>query len=178
LQKQLNSLPLVNDHAQTVTSQAQSTTDGTEEDTSLQAVDFDGFLPLSIRFNPSRYYQKHSKVPGNYDNDYKSFQVGGQQDAALQSLLGFTQSHKIPLVFVNMPLTAEYLDPVRKKYEQEFQQYMLRLATSPNFIYRDLSQQWTKANDYFSDPSHLNRFGAYEVSKKLANDPMIPWPAK
>ncbi len=162
---------------QTATSQKQLI-DGNSEDTSQQAVDFDGFLPLSIRFNPARYYQKHSRVPGNYDNDYKSFQVGGEQDAALQEVLQFTQSQKISLVFINMPLTADYLDPVRKNYEQEFQQHMLRLATNPNFIYRDLSQQWLKVNDYFSDPSHLNRFGAYEVSKKLANDPMIPWPVK
>ncbi|RCJ14879.1 hypothetical protein A6S26_09460 [Nostoc sp. ATCC 43529] len=163
--------------SQTVTSQKQPT-DGNLEDTSQQAVDFDGFLPLSIRFNPARYYQKHSRVPGNYDNDYKSFQVGGEQEAAFQEVLQFTQFQKISLAFINMPLTADYLDPVRKKYEQEFQQYMLRLATNPNFIYRDLSQQWPKVNDYFSDPSHLNRFGAYEVSKKLASDPMIPWPVK
>ncbi|MBE9038884.1 DUF1574 family protein [aff. Roholtiella sp. LEGE 12411] len=178
LQKQWNSLPLVSDRPQIVASQTQSKTDNSDEYTSQQAVDFDGFLPLSIRFNPARYYQKHSRVPGNYDNDYKSFQIGGEQDAAFQAVLKFAQAQKISLVFVNTPLTADYLDPVRKKYEQEFQQYMLSLATSPNFIYRDLSQQWTKTNDYFSDPSHLNRFGAYEVSKKLANDPMIPWPAK
>ncbi|MEH2323822.1 MAG: DUF1574 family protein [Nostoc sp.] len=174
LQKQL----LILGNNQTVASQKQLTDGTSDESTSQQAVDFDGFLPLSIRFNPARYYQKHSRVPGNYDNDYKSFQIEGQQDAAIQEVLQFTQSQKISLVFVNMPLTEDYLDPVRKQYEQQFQQYMLHLATNPNFIYRDLSQQWPKANDYFSDPSHLNRFGAYEVSKKLANDPMIPWPVK
>ncbi|WP_138501401.1 DUF1574 family protein [Nostoc sp. PA-18-2419] len=174
LQKQL----LIFGHNQIVTSQKQQTDSNSEEDTSKQAVDFDGFLALSIRFHPARYYQKHSRVPGNYDNDYKSFQLGGEQEVALQEVLNFTQAHKISLVFINMPLTEDYLDPVRQNYEQEFQQYMLRLATNPNFIYRDLSQQWLKVNDYFSDPSHLNRFGAYEVSKKLANDPMIPWPAK
>ncbi|MEH1920427.1 DUF1574 family protein [Nostoc sp.] len=174
LQKQF----LVFGHNQTVTSEKQLTDGTSDESISQQAVDFDGFLPLSIRFNPARYYQKHSRVPGNYDNDYKSFQVEGQQDTAFQEVLQFTQAQKISLVFVNMPLTADYLDPVRRQYEQQFQQYMLRLATNPNFIYRDLSQQWPKANDYFSDPSHLNRFGAYEVSKKLANDPMIPWPVK
>ncbi|MEJ6483699.1 DUF1574 domain-containing protein [Nostoc punctiforme UO1] len=174
LQKQL----LIFGSNQTVASQKQLTDGTSDESISQQAVDFDGFLPLSIRFNPARYYQKHSRVPGNYDNDYKSFQVEGQQDAALQEVLQFTQSQKISLVFVNMPLTADYLDPVRRQYEQQFQQYMLRLATNPNFIYRDLSQKWPKAHDYFSDPSHLNRFGAYEVSKKLANDPMIPWPVK
>ncbi|QLE54185.1 DUF1574 family protein [Nostoc sp. TCL26-01] len=177
LQKQLESLPILNEN-KIATSSTLSSIDSADDSSNLQAVDFDGFLPLSIRFNPARYYQKHSRVTGNYDNDYKYFQVGGQQDAAFQDVLQFTQSQNISLVFVNMPLTAEYLDPVRKKYEQEFQQYMLRLATNPNFIYRDLSQLWPKANDYFSDPSHLNRFGAYEVSKKLANDPMISWPTK
>jgi len=169
---------LILGHNQTVASEKQMTDGTSDESISQQAVDFDGFLPLSIRFNPARYYQKHSRVPGNYDNDYKSFQIEGEQDAACQEVLQFAQSQKISLVFVNMPLTGDYLDPVRRQYEQEFQQYMLHLATNPNFIYRDLSQQWIKANDYFSDPSHLNRFGAYEVSKKLANDPMIPWPVK
>lgn len=77
-----------------------------------------------------------------------------------------------------MPLTAEYLDSMRLKYEKEFQNYMLSLAERPNFIYRDLSQLWPKANNFFSDPSHLNRYGAYEVSKKLAKDAMIPWPTQ
>jgi hypothetical protein len=174
LQKQL----LVVNSNQTGRSEKQLTDGSSQEDTSKQAVDFDGFLALSVRFNPARYYQKYSRVPGNYDNDYKSFQVEGEQDAAFQEVLQFTQSQKISLVFVNMPLTEDYLDPVRIKYEQEFQQYMLRLAINPNFVYRDLSQQWLKTNDYFSDPSHLNRFGAYEVSKKLASDPMISWLAK
>ncbi|AFY36439.1 hypothetical protein [Calothrix sp. PCC 7507] len=178
LLKQLNALPFANQNSLKVESKTKLTTTNSEEDTYLQAVDFDGFLPLSIRFNPSRYYQKHPKVSGNYDNDYQSFLVGGEQDTALQSLIQFTESRKITLVFVNMPLTAEYLDPIRQQYEQEFQQYMLGLSASPNFIYRNFSQIWPKANQYFSDPSHLNRFGAYEVSKKLAKDPMISWPTK
>lgn len=178
LQKQLNYLPFSDRHQQVASKNKNLTTENPEEDNSQQAVDFDGFLPLSIRFNPARYYQKHPRVPGNYDNDYRSFQVGGQQDIALQSLLQFTQTRKISLVFINMPLTGDYLDPVRKKYEEEFQQYMLNLPGNSNFLYRDFSQLWLTANEYFSDPSHLNRYGAYEVSKKLANDPLIPWPAK
>ena len=141
-------------------------------------MDFDGFLALSVRFNPTEHYQKHPKVTGDYDNDYKDFLIEGEQDYAFEKVLQFTQSRNIDLVFINMPLTADYLDPVRTKYEQVFQQHMLSLATNPKFIYRDLSQLWTKTNDYFSDPSHLNRFGAYEVSKRLANDPMIAWPRK
>ncbi|OUL37101.1 DUF1574 domain-containing protein [Nostoc sp. T09] len=178
LQKQLNSLPLMSDRIHVSTSSIKLSNDAPEEETSQQSVDFDGFLPLSIRFHPTRYYQKHPKVTGNYDNDYQSFKVEGEQDTAFQALLQFTQTRKISLVFVNMPLTADYLDPVRQKYEQEFQQYMLQMSNNPNFIYRDISKLWTKVNDYFSDPSHLNRYGAYEVSKKLAHDPMIPWTAK
>ncbi|MBV6624116.1 MAG: DUF1574 family protein [Rivularia sp. (in: Bacteria)] len=145
------------------------------EDASNYAVDFDGFLPLSIRFNPKTYYKKHAKVAGNYDKDYQNFELLGEQNEALQAVLNYTEKRNINVVFVNMPLTAEYLDPARKKYEQEFENYMLDLSSRSNFIYRDLSQAWPQANDYFSDPSHLNRYGAYEVSKKLAKDPMIPW---
>ncbi|MGH1392892.1 MAG: DUF1574 family protein [Trichormus sp.] len=176
--KQLASIPIFKEPEKPFLP-TQLNTDNAEDDSTLtQAVDFDGFLPLSVRFHPARYYQKHSKVTGNYDNDYKDFQLGAEQDAAFQEVLQFTQSRNIPLVFVNLPLTAEYLDQFRRQHEQEFQTYMLRLATNPNFIYRDLSQLFPKANEHFSDPSHLNRFGAYEVSKKLANDPMIPWPVK
>lgn len=176
LHNKIASLPILKEQPK-AESLIASATDSNDEN-NLQAVDFDGFLALSVRFNPARYYQKYSKVTGNYDNDYKDFQVGGIQDAAFRDVLQFTQSQNISLVFVNMPLTAEYLDAVRKKYEQEFQEYMLGLATNPKFIYRDLGELWPAANDYFSDPSHLNRFGAYEVSKKLASDPMIPWSSK
>ncbi|GAX38003.1 DUF1574 domain-containing protein [Nodularia sp. NIES-3585] len=177
LHEQLLAMPLVK-YTQAIASETQLNPDNSEIDINQQAVDFDGFLALAVRFNPSEHYQKHPQVAGNYDNDYRYFQIEGEQDAAFEKVLQFTQSRNISLVFVNMPLTSEYLDPVRTKYEQEFQQHMLSLATNPNFIYRDLSQLWPNKNDYFSDPSHLNRFGAYEVSKKLANDPMIPWPTK
>jgi hypothetical protein len=173
LNQNLKSLPLMKDK---YTGKKDLT--ATQQDVFEQAVDFDGFLPLSIRFQPSTYYQNHPKVSGNYDSDYADFQLKGKQETALQSLLQFTEARKINLVFINMPLTAEYLDPVRQKYEQEFQQYMLNLARTSNLIYRDFSLLWPKANDYFSDPSHLNRYGAYQVSQKLAIDPMIPWPAK
>ena len=82
------------------------------------------------------------------------------------------------MVFVNMPLTSDYLDPVRTKYEQQFQKHLLKFTSDPHFIYRDLSQLWPTASNYFSDPSHINRYGAYEVSKNLALDPIISWTKK
>jgi hypothetical protein len=175
LNKKFKSLPIISS-SKLVTSDSK-TTENIEED-SPQAVDFDGFLPLSLRFNPRNYYQKHPKVSGSYDNDYKSFKVAGEQDVAFRTVLEFTQARKISLVFVNMPLTADYLDPVRIKYEQEFQQYMTSQVTNSSLIYRDLTKLFPQTSKNFSDPSHLNRFGAYEVSKKLANDPMIPWTTK
>lgn len=150
---------------------------GTESaDSLLYAIDFDGFLPLSLRFNPATYYQKYAKVSGSYDNDYDSFELEGKQTEALKSLLKFTQTHQVPLVFVNLPLTQDYLDDIRKEHEVEFRQHMLRLSTQNGFAFRDLGELWPTENDYFSDPSHLNRYGAYEVSHHLAKDPMIPWP--
>lgn len=136
-----------------------------------------GFLPLSIRFDPNTYYEKHARVSGDYDADYESFQLNGIQTAALKNLLELTQAQQIPVVFINLPLTEEYLDPVRQEYEDQFQTYMLRLSIeNQGFNFRDLSDLWPSQNEHFSDPSHLNRYGAYEVSVHLSQDPMIPWP--
>ena len=137
-----------------------------------------GFLPIDIRFKPDTYFQKHAKVSGYYDSDYQDFKLIGEQTVALKNLTEFTKVRNINLVFVNMPLTVDYLDPVRTAYEQEFKQYMQQLAAQTGLIFRDNSLLWPQARESFSDPSHLNRYGAIEVSKQLAQDPMIPWPVK
>lgn len=72
-------------------------------------------------------------------------------------------------------MTKEYLDAPRRRYEEQFQQQMLKLAPQLGFIYRDLSQALIDKSDYFSDPSHLNRYGGYEISRRLVQDVMIPW---
>ncbi len=136
----------------------------------------DGFLLFDWRFDPDSYYQKHPRVPGQYDQDYQAFDLGSTQGEALNSLLKLTKVNNIPVVFVNLPLTAEYLDPVRRKYEQKFRQHMESLTAPREFIFRDLTLLWDGGQyKYFSDPSHLNRYGAAAVSEHLANDPMIPW---
>jgi hypothetical protein len=137
--------------------------------------DFTGFLPIEVRFNPETYYEKHPKVSGKYDRDYQDFSLDGEQQQATRRLLDYTEAHDIKLVFVNLPLTEQYLDPVRSAYEKQFQQHMLRLAMERDFHFRDLSQLWPNKYKYFSDPSHLNRYGAYRVSQELAADPMVPW---
>jgi len=141
------------------------------------AIDFDGFLPLSIRFNPATYYQTYARVQGNYDGDYDNFRLEGEQSAAFAELIRFTQAKKIPIVFINTPLTDEYLDEYRQQAEAQFRQHMVTLSTSQaGFLFRDLGQAWPQRYDYFSDPSHLNRYGAYQVSQRLAQDPLIAWP--
>jgi len=146
-----------------------------EKSLSAESIDFDGFLPLSMRFNPATYYKQHPRVRGDYDGDYESFRLGGEQDTALESLMQFAKAHKIDIVFVNLPLTKDYLDPARTEYEEQFQRYMRSSATRRGLIFRDLTKLLLTKHDYFSDPSHLNRYGAYKVSNQLAQDPMIPW---
>lgn len=154
---------------------AQTSTDAEKSLPDEVSIDFDGFLPLSVRFNPATYYKQHPRVAGDYDSDYESFKLGGQQDTALEALLQFAQAHKVGLVFVNLPLTKDYLDPTRTEYEEQFQQYMRSSALTKGLIFRDLASLLLTSPDYFSDPSHLNRYGAYKVSSHLAQDPMIPW---
>ena len=138
-------------------------------------IDIYGFLPLPNQFNPATYYQKYSKVPGNFDSDYDSFELQGKQQQALDSIARFTQRQGINLVFVNLPLTAEYLDSRRREYEDQFQQSMIQESTTLKFTYRDLSTVMPQQNALFSDPSHLNRYGAYDVAQRLSRDPLIPW---
>jgi hypothetical protein len=137
--------------------------------------DYQGFLPLATRFNPATYYQKYSRVAGDYDSDYENFRLEGIQAIALTNLAQFTQANKIHLVFVNLPLTQDYLDPTRRQHEGQFQAQMQQWAQQFSFIYRDLSQTFLTQNDYFSDPSHLNRYGGYVVSERLTGDALIPW---
>lgn len=139
------------------------------------AIDAHGFLPLNSRFNPDIYYQKNPRVVGRYDADYQPFSLDGQQATALNSLKAFAIEQQIPLVFVNLPLSQDYLDSVRRTREQQFQQFMQRQVT-PGFVFINLGRQWLTQNQYFTDPSHLNRYGAAAVARQLAANPKIPWP--
>ncbi|MBE9184974.1 hypothetical protein IQ270_09675 [Microcoleus sp. LEGE 07076] len=143
---------------------------------SANSIDSNGFMALSARYNPNTYYQQRPYVSGKYDRDYENFNLGGKQAAAFNSVVAFTKTRKIPLIFVNLPLTDDYLDPTRRWAEQQFGQRMQQLSQQKGFAFRDLSQRWPGRNDYFLDPSHLNRFGAIAVSRLLASDTSIIWP--
>lgn len=139
-------------------------------------IDANGFKPVSQRFNPAIYYRRHRRVPGRYDLDYDSFWLGGEQEAALLAVVSFARARKIPLLVVGLPLTWEYLDWYRSGREQQFRQYMQRQARNLGFAWRDLSQGNLSRNDYFQDPSHLNRYGAAAVARALAADTRLTWP--
>ena len=141
-------------------------------------LDDQGFVALSTRFNPATYYQKYARVSGDYDRDYENFRFQGEQQDALEALLNFTQSQGIPVVFVNLPLSAEYLDPIRLDYEQQFQSELYQLQADGQLLLRNLVDLWPWAVENFSDPSHLNRYGAEVISIHLAEDPLIPWPSQ
>ncbi|TAD79245.1 MAG: hypothetical protein EA001_04900 [Oscillatoriales cyanobacterium] len=135
-------------------------------------VDLNGFLPLSVKFDPQTYYQTYPRVPGDFDSDYRSFSLGGEQFEALTALLVQAKTRGVAVVFVNVPLTDDYLDGARSTYEQQFDQFM----RSQPLTYLDLSRLWVTRYDRFSDPSHLNRYGAQALTDAVATSKVIPWP--
>jgi hypothetical protein len=143
------------------------------------AADLDsyGFNALSSRYDPQTYYQHYPWVPGQYDSNYQDFQLWGNQSTATQAIAEFTRAQGIPLAFVNLPLTTDYVaDPVRRDYEQRFQQHMAQLAEQQGFLFIDYHQQPELVrNDYFVDPSHINHEGAKAVAAQLATDTRLPW---
>jgi len=149
-------------------------------DQSLKASEFlpSGFLPLSTQFSPEIYYQNHSQVSGYYDGDYKGFELEGKQTTALKNLIEYVDSKNINLVFVNMPLTEDYLDQVRMAYEEKFRDFMQSISQETGITFIDLSGELLHNYNYFSDPSHLNQYGAVAVSQKLVELDQIPWPRR
>ncbi|MEB3225342.1 MAG: hypothetical protein VKJ86_06000 [Synechococcus sp.] len=150
------------------------------ENSETGAISFnlDGFLALERRFIPETYYQNHPRVTGDYDGDYADFNLNGRQQETFTQLLDHLQTHQVHLVFLNQPLTDHYLDPVRSMYEQQFREYFQQLTRRDNLDFVDLvhQQPWQRRYDFFSDPSHLNQFGAAQVARDLAQISTIPWP--
>lgn len=144
--------------------------------TDVNAINANGFLPDSTRFNPATYYQKFPRVAGQYDSDYANLNLWGQQTVALKRLAAYTQEKNVPLMILNLPLTQDYLDPVRRRAQQQFVAFMQYLAQEQGFIFLNFNQYPAlQNNDLFIDPSHLNRFGAIAVSRQLMAQPQIPW---
>lgn len=135
-----------------------------------------GFQIVSGRFNPDTYFQRYPWVEGRYDGDYRNFNLEGPQTTvALKNVIRFAELHKIPLTYVNLPLHRIYLDPVRRDYEWRFRAYMRQVARSSSLTFHDLGDRWVDRNDFFLDPSHLNRYGAAAVARQIGQTLVIPW---
>jgi hypothetical protein len=141
----------------------------------ISAITAQGFLAVEDRFDPATYYRQFPRVSGRYDGFYSPFQLGGVQSVSMEAIAAHLRSQQVPLVVVNLPLSDDYLDAVRLRYEQQFQQYLRQQANQNGFIAVDLLQQWRNQNQFFADPSHINRFGAAELGRVLATNPLIPW---
>ncbi len=138
-------------------------------------INADGFLPLEVKFNPTTYYQEHPRVSGDSDGDYANFQLSGIQDRSLRQTIDLLSRRHIPLVFINVPVSDLYLDKFRRDREILFKQYMQQFMTLHQLAFVDLDGFLNTQYDLFSDPSHLNQFGASEVSRYLSQITLIPW---
>ena len=141
----------------------------------VSQIDAQGFLPVNDQFNPAVYYRTFPRVQGQYDNSYRPFRLDGVQSVSFDAVTKFLQAEDIPLVFVNLPLSADYLDSVRLNYERQFQTFLRGWANRGAFTLVDLLERWRQQPGLFADPSHINRFGAAEVAKLVAADSRIPW---
>ena len=138
-------------------------------------LDKQGFVAFDVVFDPKTYFQKYPQVPGDYDLDYRNFDINGSQFEAFANVVDFCRRNNIQLVVVNMPLHTTYLDPIRTQYESTFNGRMQELSSREGFTYLDLSQAIPYKSEFFSDPSHLNKQGAIAIAQMLAQNPKIPW---
>ncbi|NJL44815.1 MAG: hypothetical protein HC922_01845, partial [Leptolyngbyaceae cyanobacterium SM2_3_12] len=85
-----------------------------------------GFLPVEDRFNPASYYLTFPRVSGRYDDSYRPFRLNGVQTVSFEAVMQSFKDQNIPLVFINLPLSDDYLDGVRLGYERQFQSFLQR----------------------------------------------------
>ncbi len=165
-----NSLPVV---AQIADSNHSNSSQDPAASINERDINIDGFLPLKIQFDPTTYYQKYTKVTGDSDLDYASFQLQDHQDIAFHQTIELLKTNKIPLVFVNLPLSDIYLDRFRRQHETTFKKYMQNLMDSNQLTFVDMDGLLNTRYDHFSDPSHLNQTGAVAVSEYLTQMKVI-----
>ena len=142
---------------------------------SVTSINGYGFLAVADVFDPARYYRTVPRVAGRYDSSYQPFALEGVQTSSLRAIAAYAEDKEIPLVFVNLPLSSDYLDETRLFYEQQFQSYLQREADLGDFVLVDLLQQWPTENWFFADPSHLNQTGAAQIATQLAATQTVPW---
>lgn len=142
----------------------------------ISPINSQGFLAVNDQFNPSVYYRSFPRVRGQYDDTYRAFRLDGVQTLSLDAVIQSFRSRGIPIAFVNLPLSDDYLDPVRMVYERQFQRFLQTYADRGTMTVVDLLELWRWQSHFFADPSHINRYGAREIARLLAEDNRIQWP--
>ena len=137
------------------------------------AINAYGFLPVSAVFDRTAFYQTYPRVNGRYDGFYNPFGLTGLQEGSLRSLVGYLKKRNIELVYVNLPLSGDYLDDYRLSIDRQFQQFLQTQSQRLGFSVIDLLSQWIEQDNFFADPSHLNQTGAAMLGKQLARNPLI-----
>ena len=112
-------------------------------------------------------------VSGRYDAFYTPFALSGLQEGALRSLAGYLNRQEVGLIYVNLPLSGDYLDDYRLPLDQQFQRFLQTQSQRQGFAVIDLLSQWIGQNAFFADPSHLNQTGAAALGQQLARNPLI-----
>lgn len=133
-----------------------------------------GFLKVNDQFNPAQYYQAFPRVRGAYDDAYRYFRLDGVQRLSLEAVVAFLQERRIPLVFINLPLSNDYLDPARLRHEREFQAFLETHHRTGGMVVIDLLEQWRWQSHFFADPSHINLYGARKLAGLIADHPRFP----
>lgn len=137
------------------------------------AINAHGFLPVATVFDPAVFYQTYPRVGGRYDAFYSPFGLTGLQLGSLASLVTYLQSRDVDLVYVNLPLSGDYLDDYRLPLDQQFQQFLQTQSQRLGFTVIDLLLQWKSQNTFFADPSHVNQIGAAALGQQLARNPLL-----
>ncbi|MEM9485631.1 MAG: hypothetical protein AAGA83_18295 [Cyanobacteria bacterium P01_F01_bin.116] len=137
------------------------------------AINAYGFLPVAAVFDPVGFYQTYPRVSGRYDGFYNPFGLTGLQEGSLRSLVSYLNNRGINLIFVNLPLSGDYLDNYRLSLERQFQQFLQNQSQRLGFVVIDLLPQWVRQDSFFADPSHLNQKGAAALGQQLARNPAI-----
>ncbi len=132
-----------------------------------------GFSAVGDRFVPQTYYQQFPQVNGRYDGAYSPFTLYGQQTTALAALANFARANGSQIIFVNLPLSGNYLDDYRLYYEGQFQQFLQAQSGALGFEVVDLLTQWRAQPGLFADPSHINQEGAAAIATQLAQHPKL-----
>ncbi len=139
-----------------------------ETETNADEIDRLGFSAVGDRFDPAIYYREFAKVQGRYDGAYSPFVLAGRQAEALEQLATFVNQQGSQLIFVNLPLSASYLDAHRLYYENQFQDFLATQGDRAGFEVIDLLTQWQGQPELFADPSHINQYGAAAIAQQLA----------